>query len=119
MEIAGGSDVADSIAQFARRRQRGVCVLSGNGAVANVTLRQPTMPGSVTFARPVRDSVLGRDVPPLPFPFGHHGSHGVLIRRSGPGMEVSSLDLVTALSLDENNIDLMRSQKGIEVFYAL
>nr|GMD75491.1 AT-hook motif nuclear-localized protein 20-like [Ipomoea batatas] len=49
MEIAGGSDVADSIAQFARRRQRGVCVLSGNGAVANVTLRQPTMPGSVTL----------------------------------------------------------------------
>nr|GME11464.1 AT-hook motif nuclear-localized protein 20-like [Ipomoea batatas] len=47
MEIAGGSDVAESIAQFARRRQRGVCVLSGNGAVANVTLRQPAAPGAV------------------------------------------------------------------------
>nr|GMD75490.1 AT-hook motif nuclear-localized protein 20-like [Ipomoea batatas] len=49
MEIAGGSDVAESIAQFARRRQRGVCVLSGNGAVANVTLRQPTAAGAAVM----------------------------------------------------------------------
>ncbi|KAJ6851613.1 putative AT-hook motif nuclear-localized protein 20 [Iris pallida] len=46
MEVAGGADVAESLAQFARRRQRGVCVLSGSGAVANVTLRQPAAPGS-------------------------------------------------------------------------
>lgn len=49
MEVAGGTDVADSIAQFARRRQRGVCVLSGNGSVANVTLRQPSAPGAVVL----------------------------------------------------------------------
>ncbi|GMJ01949.1 AT-hook motif nuclear-localized protein 20 [Hibiscus trionum] len=47
MEVAGGTDVAESIAQFARRRQRGVCVLSGSGSVANVTLRQPAAPGAV------------------------------------------------------------------------
>ncbi|KAJ0967272.1 hypothetical protein J5N97_024189 [Dioscorea zingiberensis] len=47
MEVASGADVAESIAQFARRRQRGVCVLSGAGSVANVTLRQPAAPGSV------------------------------------------------------------------------
>lgn len=47
MEIAGGRDVAESIAQFARKRQRGVCVLSGSGSVANVTLRQPAAPGAV------------------------------------------------------------------------
>ncbi|GLU08129.1 hypothetical protein SLE2022_250540 [Rubroshorea leprosula] len=47
MEIASGNDVAESIAQFARRRQRGVCVLSGSGSVANVTLRQPAAPGAV------------------------------------------------------------------------
>ncbi|MBA0797627.1 hypothetical protein Gohar_008304 [Gossypium harknessii] len=47
MEVASGSDVAESIAQFARRRQRGVCVLSGSGSVANVTLRQPAAPGAV------------------------------------------------------------------------
>ncbi|KAF8654026.1 hypothetical protein HU200_062169 [Digitaria exilis] len=41
MEVAGGADVAESIAHFARRRQRGVCVLSGAGTVADVALRQP------------------------------------------------------------------------------
>ncbi|KAL0322491.1 UNVERIFIED_CONTAM: AT-hook motif nuclear-localized protein 20 [Sesamum angustifolium] len=46
MEVAGGTDVAESIAQFARRRQRGVCVLSGSGSVANVTVRQPAGPGA-------------------------------------------------------------------------
>ncbi|XP_077239789.1 AT-hook motif nuclear-localized protein 20-like, partial [Tasmannia lanceolata] len=47
MEVAGGADVAECVAQFARRRQRGVCVLSGSGSVANVTLRQPAAPGAV------------------------------------------------------------------------
>ncbi|KAL5068308.1 hypothetical protein RYX36_019195 [Vicia faba] len=47
MEVAGGADIAESVAQFARRRQRGVCVLSGSGSVANVTLRQPSAPGAV------------------------------------------------------------------------
>lgn len=47
LEVSGGSDVADCIAQFARKRQRGVCVLSATGLVANVTLRQPAAPASV------------------------------------------------------------------------
>ncbi|XP_059650923.1 AT-hook motif nuclear-localized protein 20-like [Cornus florida] len=47
MEVASGTDVAESIAQFARKRQRGVCVLSGSGSVANVMLRQPAAPGAV------------------------------------------------------------------------
>ncbi|XP_027189913.1 AT-hook motif nuclear-localized protein 20-like [Cicer arietinum] len=47
MEVAGGADIAESVAQFARKRQRGVCVLSGSGSVANVTLRQPSAPGAV------------------------------------------------------------------------
>ncbi|KAF2544849.1 hypothetical protein F2Q70_00024020 [Brassica cretica] len=48
MEIASGTDVIETLATFARRRQRGICILSGNGTVANVTLRQPsaaTVPG--------------------------------------------------------------------------
>lgn len=47
MEISGGADVAECVAQFARRRQCGVCVLSGSGSVINVTLRQPSAPGAV------------------------------------------------------------------------
>ncbi|KAG8488975.1 hypothetical protein CXB51_017074 [Gossypium anomalum] len=47
MEIANGSDVMETVSTFARRRQRGVCILSGNGMVSNVTLRQPGAPGAV------------------------------------------------------------------------
>ncbi|XP_037482128.1 AT-hook motif nuclear-localized protein 23-like [Triticum dicoccoides] len=48
LEIASGADIMDAVATFARRRQRGVSVLSGSGVVGNVTLRQPAAPpGSV------------------------------------------------------------------------
>jgi predicted DNA-binding protein with PD1-like motif len=47
MEVAGGCDISESITAFARRRQRGVCVLSGAGTVINVTLRQPASQGAV------------------------------------------------------------------------
>lgn len=47
MEIAGGCDIGESVATFARRRQRGVCILSGSGTVTNVALHQPASPGAV------------------------------------------------------------------------
>ncbi|KAK8565890.1 hypothetical protein V6N13_020967 [Hibiscus sabdariffa] len=47
MEIATGCDIMESVSTFARRKQRGVCVLSGTGTVTNVTLRQPGAPGAV------------------------------------------------------------------------
>ncbi|KAL3499470.1 hypothetical protein ACH5RR_038563 [Cinchona calisaya] len=47
MEIADGCDIMESVANFARRRQRGVCIMSGTGTVTNVTLRQPASPGAV------------------------------------------------------------------------
>lgn len=47
IEIGDGCDVIESVSTFARRRQRGVCIMSGNGTVTNVTLRQPASPGAV------------------------------------------------------------------------
>ncbi|XP_031125431.1 AT-hook motif nuclear-localized protein 26 [Ipomoea triloba] len=47
MEIADGCDIMESVSAFARRRQRGVCIMSGTGTVTNVTLRQPASPGAV------------------------------------------------------------------------
>ncbi|XP_038888821.1 AT-hook motif nuclear-localized protein 23-like [Benincasa hispida] len=47
LEVGSGCDVFDSIATYARRRQRGICILSGSGMVTNVNLRQPTAAGSV------------------------------------------------------------------------
>ncbi|XP_041021563.1 AT-hook motif nuclear-localized protein 22-like [Juglans microcarpa x Juglans regia] len=47
VEVANGCDIMESVSTFARRRQRGVCILSGSGTVTNVTLRQPASPGAV------------------------------------------------------------------------
>ncbi|KAL8201072.1 hypothetical protein R6Q57_012411 [Mikania cordata] len=47
LEIANGCDIFDCIATYARRRQRGICILSGSGIVTNVSLRQPAGAGSV------------------------------------------------------------------------
>ncbi|XP_047979719.1 AT-hook motif nuclear-localized protein 27-like [Salvia hispanica] len=47
LEVASGNDVVESVSVYARRRGRGVCVLSGGGTVANVTLRQPAAAGAV------------------------------------------------------------------------
>jgi len=49
MEIGNGCDVFDCIATYARRRQRGICILSGSGIVTNVSLRQPSAAGSVAL----------------------------------------------------------------------
>lgn len=47
LEVSAGSDIFDAVATYARRRQRGICVLSGSGTVTNVTLRQPAAAGAV------------------------------------------------------------------------
>ncbi|KAM0948985.1 putative AT-hook motif nuclear-localized protein 15-29 [Dioscorea sansibarensis] len=44
IEISAGHDLVEAIADFSRRRDIGVCVLAGSGAVSNVTLRQPPPP---------------------------------------------------------------------------
>lgn len=45
MEVADRQDIVESVSTFARRHQRGICILSGTGAVANITLRQPPSGG--------------------------------------------------------------------------
>ncbi|KAF8088346.1 hypothetical protein N665_0545s0014 [Sinapis alba] len=47
LEVTNGCDVFDCVATYARRRQRGICVLSGSGTVTNVTIRQPSASGAV------------------------------------------------------------------------
>ncbi|AQK80270.1 AT-hook motif nuclear-localized protein 16 [Zea mays] len=67
LEVAAGCDVVGSVAAFARRRQVGVCVLSGAGSVANVRIRN--QPGAVvTTTLAGRFEVLslcGSFLPPL------------------------------------------------------
>ncbi|XP_052211006.1 AT-hook motif nuclear-localized protein 23-like [Diospyros lotus] len=47
LEVGNGCDVFECVATYARRRQRGICILSGSGTVTNVSLRQPASPGAV------------------------------------------------------------------------
>jgi predicted DNA-binding protein with PD1-like motif len=77
LEVAGGADVVDCVAEYARRRGRGVCVFSGGGAVVNVALRQPgaSPPGSMVATLRGRFEILsltGTVLPP-PAPPGASG----------------------------------------------
>ncbi|KAL6565787.1 AT-hook motif nuclear-localized protein 23 [Orobanche hederae] len=48
LDVSGGCDVFEALSTYARRRQRGICVLSGTGTVADVSLRgQPSAGGSL------------------------------------------------------------------------
>ncbi|KAK3024698.1 hypothetical protein RJ639_042920 [Escallonia herrerae] len=50
IEVTAGEDIASKIMAFSQQGPRTVCILSANGAVSNVTLRQPaTSGGTVTY----------------------------------------------------------------------
>ncbi|KAM0941552.1 putative AT-hook motif nuclear-localized protein 15-29 [Dioscorea sansibarensis] len=77
LEVSSGADVLETLSEYARRRGRGVCVLSGGGAVVNVALRQPgaSPPGSVVATLRGRFEILsltGTVLPP-PAPPGAGG----------------------------------------------
>nr|DAD26509.1 TPA_asm: hypothetical protein HUJ06_027977 [Nelumbo nucifera] len=95
LEISSGSDVAESIATFARRRQRGVCVLSGSGIVTNVTLRQPAAPGAVVSLHG-RFEILSLSGAFLPAP-SPPGATGLTVYLSGGQGQVVGGSVVGAL----------------------
>lgn len=47
LEVSSGCDVFESLVSYVRKRQRGICVLSGSGMVTNVSLRQPAAAGAL------------------------------------------------------------------------
>lgn len=95
LEIASGCDIAESLATFARRRQRGVCILSGSGAVTNVTLRQPAAPTAVVTLHGRFEilSLSGAFLPP-PVP---PGAAGLAIYLAGGQGQVVGGSVVGAL----------------------
>ncbi|KAI3819026.1 hypothetical protein L1987_12848 [Smallanthus sonchifolius] len=95
MEVESGTDIAESIAQFSRRRQRGVCVMSASGTVMNVTLRQPTAPGSV-MALQGRFEILSLTGAFLPGP-APPGSTGLTIYVAGGQGQVVGGSVVGSL----------------------
>ncbi|KAH7523361.1 AT-hook motif nuclear-localized protein 27 [Ziziphus jujuba] len=74
LEVSSGADVMESVSNYARRRGRGVCVLSGNGTVLNVTLRQAAAaPAVVTLHGRFQILSLSGTVLPPPAPPGAGG----------------------------------------------
>ncbi|KAG6606100.1 AT-hook motif nuclear-localized protein 5, partial [Cucurbita argyrosperma subsp. sororia] len=50
IHVGAGEDIVDKVLSFAQQRPRAVCIMSGNGTVSSVTLRQPASTGvSVTY----------------------------------------------------------------------
>ncbi|GMH11302.1 hypothetical protein Nepgr_013143 [Nepenthes gracilis] len=96
MEVASGADVIDSIAQFARKRQRGVCVMSATGTVTNVTLRQPSAPGGAVMALHGRFEILSLTGTFLPGP-APPGSTGLTIYLAGGQGQVIGGSVVGSL----------------------
>lgn len=74
LEVTSGCDINESLLNFARRKQRGICILSGNGCVTNVTLRQPASSGATVTLHGRFEilSLLGSVLPP-PAPPGITG----------------------------------------------
>jgi len=95
MEITNGCDVAESVATFARRRQRGICILSGSGTVTNVTLRQPGAPNAIVTLHGRFEilSLSGAFLPP-PVP---PGATGLTIYLAGGQGQVVGGSVVGAL----------------------
>ncbi|MQL95819.1 hypothetical protein Taro_028484, partial [Colocasia esculenta] len=93
LEIGSGADVVDSISAFARQRQHGVCVLSGSGVVANVTLRQPA--GAVVTLRG-RFEILSLSGAFLPAP-SPAGATGLTVYLAGGQGQVVGGSVVGAL----------------------
>uniref|UniRef100_K3XZ35 PPC domain-containing protein n=1 Tax=Setaria italica TaxID=4555 RepID=K3XZ35_SETIT len=75
LEVAAGTDIVECVSEYARRRGRGVCVLSGGGSVSNVALRQPGVepPGSLVATLRGQFEILsltGTVLPPPALPGG-------------------------------------------------
>ncbi|KAG4389098.1 hypothetical protein JHK82_014079 [Glycine max] len=79
LEVSSGADVVESLSNYARRRGRGVSVLSGSGTVANVVLRQPAGSVLTLHGRFEIVSMTGTVLPPPAPP----GSDGLSVYLSG------------------------------------
>ncbi|KAL9676738.1 hypothetical protein QQ045_004956 [Rhodiola kirilowii] len=66
VEVSSGCDICQSLTTFAKWKQRGLCVLSANGCVTNVTLRQPASSGAIVTLHGRFEilSLLGSVLPP-------------------------------------------------------
>ena len=84
LEVSGGSDVVEALARFSRRKNMGLCVLTGSGTVANVTLRQPSATPGATVTFHGRFDILSVSATFLPQPSPPAVPSGFAISLAGP-----------------------------------
>ncbi|KAJ3676682.1 hypothetical protein LUZ60_004094 [Juncus effusus] len=82
LEISSGTDIMETLTTFARRRQRGVSILSGSGVVTNVTLRQPAAPTNTVVTLQGRFEILSLSGAFLPAP-SPPGASGLTVYLAG------------------------------------
>ncbi|KAM3341505.1 AT-hook motif nuclear-localized protein 27 [Capsicum galapagoense] len=82
LEVSADADIMESVSNYARRRGRGVCILSGSGTVANVNIRQPASPAGSVVTLHGRFEILSLSGTVLPPP-APPGSSGISIFLSG------------------------------------
>lgn len=84
LEVSSGSDIMLSLTNYATKRGRGLCVLSGTGVVENLILKQPGSP-PVTLTGRFEILTLSGTVLPPPAP---PGAGGIAIFVAGGGGQV-------------------------------
>ncbi|XP_022897895.1 AT-hook motif nuclear-localized protein 23-like [Olea europaea var. sylvestris] len=95
LEVGNGCDVFEAVATYSRKKQKGICILSGTGTVNNVSLRQPTAVGSVVVLQGKFEilSLSGSFLPPPAPP----GATSLTIYLSGGQGQVVGGSVVGAL----------------------
>ncbi|KAK4428611.1 AT-hook motif nuclear-localized protein 17 [Sesamum alatum] len=76
LALPAGVDVVESTTQFCRKRNTGLCVLNGNGVVANVTLKQHSTNPGTTVAFHGRFDILSISATILPAAGGLASANG-------------------------------------------
>ena len=125
LEIPGGSEVVESLARFTRRKNTGLCVLTGSGTVANVTLRQPSAaaPAGATVTFHGRFDILsisatffpGGTSPPVPsgFSISLAGPQGQIVGGLVAGRLIAA-GTVFVIAASFNNASYHRLQSSEE-----
>ncbi|CAL0317837.1 unnamed protein product [Lupinus luteus] len=123
LEVPGGSDVVEALTRFSIRRNTGLCVLTGNGTVANVTLRQPSSvaPGTTVTFRGCFDilslsaTILPHSSPAIPkgFSISLAGSQGQVVGGFVAGRLVAAGTVfVIATSFNNPSYHRLQSEEG-------
>ncbi|KQK17622.2 AT-hook motif nuclear-localized protein 27 [Brachypodium distachyon] len=87
LEVSPGADVSACVAQYARARGRGVCVLGASGTVADVAVRVPGAPaaGALPLTLPGRFELLSVTGTVLPPPAPAEASGLAVLLAAGQG----------------------------------